>query len=135
MTGKPKEDKDYYLCVSTEPVTDTYQYRKAENNPTSDALATAKAIIGNCTEADFYCPVSAGKHDLLPFRKYGLDGATLSWREKSDFDNKCDYNLIPPAIIHTDSDTVENTDILSLFKTTLLINYTVAIVLYDYYLG
>lgn len=135
MTGKPKSAKDYYLCVSTEPVTDTYQYRKAENNPTSDALTTAKAIIGDCTEAAFYCPVSAGKHDLLPFRKYGLDGATLSWREKTDFDNNCDYNLIPPTIIHSDYDSVENTDILSLCKTTLLINYTVAIILYDYSLG
>lgn len=133
MTGKPNNNKDYYLCVSTEPVSDRYEYRKATSNQTSDAIVEAKAIIGSCTETDFYCPVSAGKHDLVPFREHGLTGATISWREKADADNDCDYNLIPPTIIHTAADTVENINLVSLYKTTRLVNYSVANILYSYY--
>ncbi len=134
MTGKPETGKDYYLCVSTEPVTKSY-HRKAESNPTSDAMVKAKAIVGNCTEKGFYCPVAAGMHDLLPFRQNGLEGVTLSWRERAASANGCDYNLMAPTIIHTDADIVGNTDIGSLHKTTFFIAYSVAVILYDYYPG
>lgn len=133
MTGKPNMENDYFLCVSTEPVSDRYEYRKAKTNPTSNAIVAAKAIIGDCTETDFYCPVSAGKHDLVPFRENGLTGVTISWREKAETDNECDYNLIPPTIIHTAADTVDNINMMSLYKTTRLVNYAVANVLYTYY--
>jgi len=132
MTGHPSNDTDYYLCVSTEPIADTWSYRKAKDNATSEAVCKAKETMGSCGEKEFYCPVSAGKHDLLPFRKYGVDGATLSWREKDISDNACDYNLVPPVIIHTSFDTIENTDINSLILTTRLVVRTLTKIVYNY---
>lgn len=132
MTAKPSVDKNYYLCISTEPVSDSWKYRKAEQNSASRIFMFSKSVFQNCLYEDFYCPVSAGKHDLQAFREYGLEGITISWREISIAKNSNDYNLIPPDIIHTQGDTTDNINFESLFLTTEYIILSVAIILFSY---
>lgn len=81
MAAHSTEKKNWYLCVSAEPVTAAYPIRTAKKNYTSDSIDSAKAIVGSCGEYKYLSPVAAGKTDLLPFRKNGLTGVTLSWRE------------------------------------------------------
>lgn len=120
MAGHPKSSKNWYLCVSTEPyVPSAYSYRTAYSNNTSRNLDKSKALIGSCGEAGYKSPVTAGMHDLLPFRRYGVNAATLSWREidySRGYGN--DYSLASPSIIHTSSDTVSNISLYSIYKAT-----------------
>lgn len=122
MAGHSNLAVNKYLTVSTEPVAVDYPYRKAQSNEISIALEKAKKSLGNLGEDNFYSPVSAGKHDIVPFRKEGIPAVTLSWRE-IDFSNASDsdYGLIPPIQIHTVLDTYENFDMDSLVNTTRLI--------------
>lgn len=127
MAAHPTANKNWYLCVSTEPLTSTYAYRKAVSNYTSNSVDAAKKYVGSCGEYKYYSPVTAGMHDLLPFRKNNVAGATLSWREvDSSRSGGTDYNLASPSIIHTSSDTVKNTDLNSLYKTVNLVAATAA---------
>ena len=131
MSCRPSASGNWYLCISTEPVASTYKYRTAQHNPTSRALVAAKTYVGDCTETDFLYPVTAGQHDLMAFRKNGLTGATLSWREKSSYEYTCDYGLIAPSIIHTSKDNTGNISYQSLYKTTELVVACLASVLTD----
>ena len=93
----------------------------------------AKKIYGSCGEYSYRSPVAAGIHDLIPFDGKGLPTITLSWRE-INYDNShgSQDGLASPAEIHTSSDTYENTDIDSLYKTTRLAVGAAAALVYDY---
>lgn len=127
MAAHPTAKKNWYLCVSTEPLTSTYSYRKAAKNYTSNSIDAAKKIVGSCGEYKYVSPVTAGMHDLLPFRKNSIPGATLSWREvDKSRSGGCDMDLASPSIIHTGSDLVKNTDMNSLYSTVRLVAATAA---------
>lgn len=122
MAAHHKQSKNWYLCVSTEPVTPSYSYRKAQKNYTSNSIDAAKALIGSCGEYKYLSPVSAGQTDLVSFRLNGVAGANLSWREiDSSRSAGSEQGLASPSLIHTSSDTVSNTDMDSLYKTVRLI--------------
>ncbi len=134
MAGHPKGGKNY-LCVSTEPVTETYSAvkKQAFDNIGSNAVKKAVEYTGSCGANGFYSPVAAGKHDIVPFRKAGRPSLTLSWRE---IDSVCgagnDHSLTSPSIIHTKDDNLSNFDMDSLHKTTRLIVSSCAVLIYRY---
>lgn len=122
MAGHPKLDRNWYLCVSTEPSAGSvYPYRTAYPNNTSRTVDKAKKIIGSCGEDGYYSPVTAGMHDLVPFRKNGIKAATLSWRERDGYRGSGnDYKLASPSTIHTSYDTLSNISLTSVYRTTKL---------------
>lgn len=132
MTGHPNDEKNYYLTVSTEPVTSSYQ-KEAEDNLGSIAIKRAKEILGAGSEADFVCPAAAGMHDIVPFRKNNIPALTLSWRETDkERAHGSDFNLAAPAVIHTGNDTLQNFDIGSLYSTTQLLAGCAADLYFNY---
>ena len=122
MAGNSKLGGGRILTVSTEPVTDSYPHRTAKSNTVSNAIEKAKNLLGNLGEESFMSPVSAGRHDIVAFRKSGIPSVTLSWREiRSAGAYGSDYNLSSPSQIHTSLDTLENFNMTSLYNTTRLI--------------
>ena len=126
MAGKPNDlyepGRLYYLTISTEPVsTDGYNAPAASTNIGSIAIDQTKEILGNLGEDGYYSPVRAGKHDIVPFRKAGIEALTLSWRcISSARSNGSDYNLSPPSCIHTTDDNIYYFDMISLYQITRL---------------
>ena len=123
MAGNSSLGGGKILTVSTEPVSGTtYPWRQAQSNKISDAIDSAKAVLGNLGEEKYLSPVSAGRHDIVAFRKSGIPSVTLSWREiRAEAAYGSDYNLAPPSQIHTSLDTPENFNMNSLYNTTRLI--------------
>lgn len=135
MAGHSTDGNKNYLCISTEPVIKTYSAVKktAYDNLGSLAAAKARGYIGNCGEDAFFSPVSAGTHDIVPFRKAGLPALTLSWREIHPSRGAGnDRNLAPPAVIHTSRDNLSNFDSRSLYLTTRLVAASFAVMTYGY---
>ena len=122
MAAHHTSDKDWYLCVCTEPYTSTYSYRKAQRNYTSNTVDAAKKIVGDCGEYRYVSPVTSSEHDLVPFRRNDISGVTLSWRVvDSSRSGGNDMDLASPPLIHTSYDTIENTDMDSLYSTVRLV--------------
>ena len=135
MAGHSTDENKNYLCVSTEPVTVYYSKTKKEayDNIGSNAVRSALEILGSCGEDGFFAPVSAGQHDIVPFRKADLPSLTLSWREISTARGAGnDHNLASPAVIHTRADNLSNFDSKSLYYTTRLIASSFAIMTYNH---
>lgn len=135
MAGHSTDENKNYLCVSTEPVTVYYSKTKKEayDNIGSNAVRSALEILGSCGEDGFFAPVSAGQHDIVPFRKADLPSLTLSWREISTARGAGnDHNLASPAVIHTRADNLSNFDSKSLYYTTRLIASSFAAMTYAY---
>lgn len=126
MAGYSKLQPQKYLVVSTEPVCEPWPWREAKANFTSDSADAAKNYLGSLGEEKYYSPVSAGMHDILPFRKHGLACATLSWRQYDSYTSHgSDYGLSSPYTIHTSKDTLENLDIGSVADTAGLMTAAV----------
>lgn len=123
MAGNSSLGGGKILTVSTEPVSPgTYPWRQAQENSVSKAIDSAKALLGNLGEEKYMSPVSAGRHDIVAFRKSGIPSVTLSWREtRAEAAYGSDFNLAPPSQIHTYLDTIENFNVNSLYNTTRLI--------------
>lgn len=132
MAAKPNNSyspgRAYYLTVSTEPSSSSAYYSPAaKSNIGSIALDKAKKALGNLGENEYYSPVRAGYHDIIPFRKAGMPALTLSWRcYDPSSSHGADYGLAPPFLIHTSADNMSNVDIMSLYNTTKLISLAAA---------
>lgn len=114
MAGASKLQPQKYLVVSTEPVCEAWPWREAYSNFTSRSVDAAKEHLGDLGEDKYYSAVAAGMHDLVPFRKNGMKGATLSWRQYDPSSSHgSDYGLASPYTIHTTGDTLANLDIRS----------------------
>ena len=125
FTGSKKN----YLTVSTKSAYGS----DAPSNKPSTAVDEAKKIVGSCGEYKYLSPVAAGLHDLIPFDKKELETITLSWRViNATNSHGSDYNLAAPSQIHTSKDTLGNTDMDSLYKTTRLAVGAAGIMIYDY---
>ena len=139
MAGKPNDlyepGRAYYLCVSTEPVsTDGYDAPAAAENAGSIAVAETKTMLGDLGEDGFYEPVRAVKHDIVPFRKAGIEALTLSWRCISSARSEgADYDLATPYYAHTSEDDLYYFDLPSLYHTTRLITGATAQLLFNYH--
>lgn len=118
-----------FLSVSTGSYYDSY----VGTNDSSDALDTAKGVLGSCGEDGYYTGVCAGLHDLIPFRNYGLDACTLSWRV-IDYSNAYygDYGLASSPYIHTSYDTMSYFDMDSLYYTARLLAGAAGSICYEY---
>lgn len=129
MTAKPTKPEDkYFLCVSTEPISSKwYDPPNACANEGSIAVDKVKIQLGAMGEKGFYSPVRAGKHDIVAFRKQGIDALTVSWRCKDkETANGSDFKLAVPKNNHKKEDCLENTDMDSLYMTTKLMTGSVA---------
>lgn len=130
MAGFSKLQPQKYLVVSTEPVCESWQWREARANFTSNCTDEAKELLGDLGEEKYYSAVAAGMHDLVPFRKAGMTGATLSWRQYEKYSSHgSDCGLASPYTIHTAEDTLENLDIPSVAGSARLV--TAAVLLAD----
>lgn len=138
MSSKPNKQyspgTEYYLTVSTEPIsTDGYHAPAATSNIGSDAFDEAYKLLGGTGADGYYSPVKAGAHDIIPFRKKGIEGLTVSWRI---IDNKesmgSDHGLSSPGLIHTRTDNIENFDFETHFKTTRVCAAAIGELLYPY---
>lgn len=128
MTGPSALGGGRYLAVSTEPVSGSYTWRKAEHNELSIAISKAHRVIGGAGEEKFYDRVAAGRHDIVPFRENDIPAVTLSWREtRAEAAYGSDHDLAPPSQIHTPLDTIENFDFEAFCKTTALVLSTVVL--------
>ncbi len=132
MAAPSTADKESYLCVSTEPVTENYPWRKAYNNAGSNAVKEAHDIMGSCGEKAFYSPIAAGMHDIVPFRKEGLPALTLSWRRISSAGRGNDYSLTSPSVIHTSNDNLNYVNYDALYKTVRLAAASMGTLTYGY---
>ena len=138
MAGKPNNayepGRAYFLCVSTEPVaTDGYYPGAARDNVGSRALNEAKQALGDLGEDGWYCPVRAGVHDIVPFRKAGMPALTVSWRcIASRRSSGADYDLASPYFIHSASDNMTYFHTRSLYDTTRLAAAAIARILLPY---
>lgn len=112
------------LCVSTKSA----YGNNAKDNEISLSVDKAKAFMGKLGESEYYSPIAAGLHDLIPFEKAGIPAATLSWREiRPDGSHGSDYGIASPSQIHTSLDTYENFNTQSLYNTTKLIVNTLVL--------
>jgi hypothetical protein len=132
MAAPSTADSESYLCVSTEPVTQNYPWRKAYNNAGSNAVREAHDIMGSCGEKAFYSPIAAGMHDIVPFRKEGLPAITLSWRRVSSSGKGNDYSLTSPSVIHTYKDNLNYVNYDALYKTVRLAAASMGVLTYGY---
>lgn len=122
MTGPSTLGGGRYLTVSTEPVSGSYVWRKAEPNEISIAINKARKIMNGAGEEKYYSPVAAGRHDIVPFRENNIPAVTLSWRGiRKDAAYGSDFDLAPPSQIHTPLDTIDNFDLEAFYKTTELV--------------
>lgn len=128
MTGPSALGGGRFLTVSTEPVSGSYVWREAQTNEISLAIHKAHRITGGAGEKKFYDHVSAGRHDIVPFRENNIPAVTLSWRGiREDAAYGSDYDLAPPSQIHTPLDTIDNFDFEAFYKTTALVLATVVL--------
>lgn len=106
------------LVVSTRGMPSRNGPDPARANIVSDSIETAWAIRGDDTNT-FLCPTNIGKHDIVPFFKHGVRGATLSWREiDPDRSEGAAYNIAWPLFMHTPDDSFDNINLDSLTETT-----------------
>ena len=68
----------------------------------------------------FFAPIHWGNNDLVPFHRYEIDAATLSWREISPGRSVTNHSIATPAYIHTGADLLENTDPAALLPAARL---------------
>lgn len=126
MAGFSNLQPQKYLVISTEPVCEPWPWREAKANFTGNSVDAAKGFLGNLGEEKYYSPVSAGMHDIVPFRKKGIACATLSWRQYDSYSSHgSDYGLASPYTIHTSGDTLENLNIDSVVSSARLITASV----------
>lgn len=122
MAGNSRLGGGTLLCVSTKSAYGS----NAKPNEISLAIDKAKNTVGNIGESDYYSPIAAGLHDLVPFEKANIPAATLSWREiRPEGSHGSDYGIASPSQIHTGLDTYENFNMQSLYGTAKLIVNTV----------
>lgn len=129
MAGYSTLNNYNYLTVSTGLSGDSH----IGSNKASLMIDSAKQYIGWCGESNYYSGVSAGLHDLRPFRNYGLNAVTLSWRVIDPSNgNRGDYDLASSRYIHTVYDTMSNFSMNSLYNTTRLLAATAAGIYHSY---
>lgn len=118
MAGFSNKNNYNFLTVSTGLTGDV----PSGSNRASKIIDRAKQLTGHCGEDNYYSGVSAGLHDLRPFKEYGLNAVTLSWRVKDDENpNYGEYYLAPSRYIHTGYDTMVHFNSDSLYMTTKLL--------------
>ncbi len=86
-----------------------------KGNVVTDA-GNAVYAAGNF-DMTFYAPIHWGLNDIVPFYYAGIPAATLSWREISPARAVTNYDIATPRLIHTYGDTLDNTDMPSLYTT------------------
>lgn len=141
MTGKPGKqympDEKYYLTVCTQPLpSEAFLSPEAQVSVGSIAVDETKKQLKNLGEDGYFSPVRAGRHDIVAFRKAGIDSLTLSWRcVSSERSGGSDYDLAVPYYIHTQMDNLYYFDMMSLYNTTHLAAGSVARLVFPYLYG
>ena len=119
MAGCPNYGGPWSIAVST---LCCYYPGQAAINWGSGAVDSAKSLLGDLGEAQYYSPVAAGETDLHPFTKYGLPGVNVSWRtDNPNRSHGSDFDLASWSQIHTWNDNLANFSMDSLYNMTRLV--------------
>jgi len=122
MTAYDNSGRKKVLVVSTEGDPDIDAKDNSKTNIVSYAISKAFYKYNYVSGYEYFSPSNSGKHDIIPFVKVGIPGATLSWRE-IDFERAIgnDLGISSPEWTHTFDDCYENTNQDSLYETTRLV--------------
>ena len=122
MTAYDNSGRKKVLVVSTEGDPDIDDKDNSKTNIVSNAISKAFYKYNFVSSYEYFSPSNSGKHDIIPFVKAGIPGATISWRE-IDFERAIgnDFGISSPEWTHTFDDCYENTDRDSLYETTKLV--------------